>query len=61
MVINLKFSKFDDTPWGFRLIGGTDFDTPLTVVKVRIKDSKNVVSSDISISEKNILKKLFVT
>lgn len=36
MVVNLKFSKFDDTPWGFRLIGGTDFDYPLTVVKVRV-------------------------
>jgi len=24
-----------DTPWGFRLQGGVEFDTPLTVLKVR--------------------------
>ncbi|XP_055680232.1 pharyngeal muscle protein 2 [Lutzomyia longipalpis] len=33
-VIDLKFSKFNDTPWGFRLTGGADFDFPLTVIKV---------------------------
>ncbi|XP_059615013.1 titin isoform X2 [Phlebotomus argentipes] len=34
MVVDLKFSKFNDTPWGFRLTGGADFDFPLTVIKV---------------------------
>uniref|UniRef100_A0A1L8E578 Putative titin isoform x3 n=1 Tax=Nyssomyia neivai TaxID=330878 RepID=A0A1L8E578_9DIPT len=34
MVLDLKFSKFNDTPWGFRLTGGADFDFPLTVIKV---------------------------
>jgi hypothetical protein len=34
MVVDLKFSKFDNTPFGFRLVGGADFDIPLTVVKV---------------------------
>ena len=24
-----------ETPWGFRLIGGVDFGTPITVCKVR--------------------------
>ncbi|XP_043270514.1 titin-like isoform X3 [Venturia canescens] len=33
-VINLKFTKFDNTPWGFRLAGGSDFPQPLTVIKV---------------------------
>ncbi|XP_055714911.1 titin-like isoform X2 [Phlebotomus papatasi] len=34
MLLDLKFSKFNDTPWGFRLTGGADFDYPLTVIKV---------------------------
>ncbi|XP_063975127.1 titin-like [Diachasmimorpha longicaudata] len=33
-LINLKFSKFDNTPWGFRLVGGSDFPQPLTVIRV---------------------------
>lgn len=35
MVIDLKFSRFENVPWGFRLIGGSDFDVPLTVIKVK--------------------------
>ncbi|XP_043668292.1 calponin homology domain-containing protein DDB_G0272472-like isoform X4 [Vespula pensylvanica] len=34
MAINIKFTKFDNTPWGFRLAGGSDFPQPLTVIKV---------------------------
>lgn len=34
MVVDLKFSRFEDQPWGFRLTGGKDFPLPLTVVKV---------------------------
>ncbi|XP_015178765.1 PREDICTED: DNA ligase 1-like isoform X4 [Polistes dominula] len=34
MAINIKFTKFDNTAWGFRLAGGSDFPQPLTVIKV---------------------------
>lgn len=34
MVLDLKFTRFEDAPWGFRLTGGSDFELPLTVVKV---------------------------
>ncbi|KAG8037329.1 hypothetical protein G9C98_005539 [Cotesia typhae] len=33
-IIDIKFSKFDNTPWGFRLAGGSDFPQPLTVIRV---------------------------
>ncbi|XP_043257533.1 protein IWS1 homolog isoform X3 [Colletes gigas] len=34
MAVNIKFTKFDNTPWGFRLAGGSDFPQPLTVIRV---------------------------
>lgn len=34
MVLDLKFTRFENTPWGFRLTGGNDFELPLTVIKV---------------------------
>lgn len=34
MVIDIKMCRFDNVPWGFRLVGGSDFEIPLTVVKV---------------------------
>ncbi|XP_017784603.1 PREDICTED: titin homolog isoform X2 [Nicrophorus vespilloides] len=34
MAIELRFSKKDNHPWGFRLTGGSDHDFPLTVVKI---------------------------
>ncbi|XP_015591799.1 PDZ and LIM domain protein 3 isoform X1 [Cephus cinctus] len=34
MAVDIKLSKFDNTPWGFRLSGGLDFTHPLTVVRV---------------------------
>lgn len=34
MVLELKLTRFDNVPWGFRLIGGSDFELPLTVVMV---------------------------
>lgn len=34
MVVDLKFSRFSEEPWGFRLTGGADFEFPLTVIKV---------------------------
>ena len=32
--VNLKLSRFERQPWGFRLHGGTDFGTPLLIQKV---------------------------
>ncbi|XP_029680044.1 uncharacterized protein LOC115245736 [Formica exsecta] len=34
MAISIKFTKFDNTPWGFRLAGGSDFPQPLTVIRI---------------------------
>lgn len=34
MVLDIKMCRFDNVPWGFRLVGGSDYDYPLTVVKV---------------------------
>ncbi|XP_066601309.1 uncharacterized protein [Prorops nasuta] len=34
MTVNIKFTKFDNTSWGFRLTGGSDFPQPLTVIRV---------------------------
>lgn len=33
-LINVKLSRFEGSPWGFRLQGGKDFGTPLVVQKV---------------------------
>lgn len=33
-LIPIKLSRFDNSPWGFRLQGGKDFGTPLVVQKV---------------------------
>ncbi|XP_014477396.1 PREDICTED: uncharacterized protein LOC106745908 [Dinoponera quadriceps] len=34
MAISIKFTKFDNTPWGFRLAGGSDFPQPLAAIRV---------------------------
>lgn len=34
--IQVRLSRYDAQPWGFRLQGGTDFGTPLVVQKVRL-------------------------
>ncbi|XP_041564120.1 LIM domain-binding protein 3 isoform X2 [Drosophila elegans] len=34
MVLDIKMCRFDNVPWGFRLVGGADYNYPLTVVKV---------------------------
>lgn len=34
MVLDLKLSRIENIPWGFRLAGGADYDIPLTVTKV---------------------------
>ncbi|OXU18672.1 hypothetical protein TSAR_000124, partial [Trichomalopsis sarcophagae] len=31
--LDIKFTKFDNRPWGFRLAGGSDFPEPLTVIR----------------------------
>lgn len=42
MVIDIKMCRFENVPWGFRLVGGADFEFPLTVVKVSTgRDSEN--------------------
>lgn len=41
-IIDIKFTKFDNTPWGFRLAGGSDFPQPLTVIKVSISNYKYI-------------------
>ncbi|KAL7305886.1 hypothetical protein TKK_0001892 [Trichogramma kaykai] len=33
-LLDVKFTKFDNRPWGFRLAGGSDFPEPLTVIRV---------------------------
>lgn len=42
MVIDIKMCRFDNVPWGFRLVGGADYEYPLTVVKVR-HDHNNII------------------
>lgn len=34
--IQVRLSRYDAQPWGFRLQGGTDFGTPLIVQKVSL-------------------------
>lgn len=36
-LISVKLSRFDGSPWGFRLQGGKDFGTPLIVQKVSLR------------------------
>jgi len=33
-VVNIKLSRFEQAPWGFRMHGGADFGTPLLIQKV---------------------------
>jgi hypothetical protein len=35
MAEDIKLSKTDNQPWGFRVTGGLDFGTPVTVIKVQ--------------------------
>jgi hypothetical protein len=35
MAEDIKLSKVDNQTWGFRLTGGLDFGTPVTVIKVQ--------------------------
>ena len=38
--LQIKMSRQENSPWGFRLHGGVDFGTPLTIQKVG-KNVKN--------------------
>ena len=33
--MEVKMSRFENAPWGFRVHGGIDFGSPLTIQKVR--------------------------
>ena len=33
--IEINMARFEKSPWGFRLHGGADFSSPLTIQKVR--------------------------
>ena len=33
--VDIKMARFDNAPWGFRVHGGIDFGSPLTIQKVR--------------------------
>ena len=33
--IEINMARFENSPWGFRLHGGADFSSPLTIQKVR--------------------------
>lgn len=63
MAIELKFLKQDKVPWGFRLTGGSDYNQPLTVLKVIYLSQLRGVSIvfrrlEIQIREKSMLLRL---
>jgi len=35
--LEIKMARFENSPWGFRLHGGADFATPLTIQKVNMQ------------------------
>ena len=35
--VDVKMARYDNSPWGFRVHGGIDFGSPLTIQKVRSK------------------------
>lgn len=43
-MMQIKLSRFDAQPWGFRLQGGTDFAAPLLVQKVSFYLISNIIS-----------------
>lgn len=45
-LMSVKLSRFDGSPWGFRLQGGKDYGTPLIVQKV--SSVKVFVSSELN-------------
>ena len=34
--MEIKMARFENSPWGFRLHGGADFGTPLSIQKVSL-------------------------
>jgi hypothetical protein len=43
-LISVKLSRFDASPWGFRLQGGKDFGAPLIIQKVRPRFDVCIIS-----------------
>ena len=39
--MEIKMSRFENAPWGFRVHGGIDFGSPLTIQKVRKRPESN--------------------
>lgn len=42
MVVDVKLCKEEGKPFGFRLIGGADFEIPLTCSKVSVNDENGI-------------------
>lgn len=42
-LLQIKLSRFDAQPWGFRLQGGVDFAQPLLVQKVSATNSQQTL------------------
>uniref|UniRef100_A0A3B4A9D9 PDZ domain-containing protein n=1 Tax=Periophthalmus magnuspinnatus TaxID=409849 RepID=A0A3B4A9D9_9GOBI len=49
------------SPWGFRLVGGRDFSTPLTVSRVSRKSRHGNSSSNVVTSSKTHLELCFIS
>ncbi|EGI57948.1 hypothetical protein G5I_14136 [Acromyrmex echinatior] len=47
-LISVKLSRFDGSPWGFRLQGGKDFGTPLIVQKIVPNSSQFQISTEMT-------------
>ena len=41
--IEINMTRFENSPWGFRLHGGADFSSPLTIQKVRCFILLNII------------------
>lgn len=51
MVVDVKLCKEEGKPFGFRLIGGADFEIPLTCSKVRKAKKKRRKKNELSTGE----------
>lgn len=54
--IEINMARFENSPWGFRLHGGADFSSPLTIQKVRHFDFifLNIIQKNLYISRVRI-------
>ncbi|XP_067644636.1 titin homolog isoform X2 [Eurosta solidaginis] len=51
MVVDIKMCRFENVPWGFRLVGGADYEVPLTVVKV----TKGSIAEEAGLREGDVI------